>query len=60
MSNLDIANKITVNQLPHSKSPQNPTIAPGMKVSGFYNFATITVSKKTMEQIQKGTGINLF
>lgn len=47
-------------QLPHSKIPQKPAIAPGTNVSGFYTFATITVSMNMKDKRQKGTGMNLL
>ena len=52
--------KTSVIQLPHSKSEQKPKTDPGMNVSGFYAFATITVNKNTKQSMQNGTGINLF
>lgn len=52
--------KSSVAQLPHSNIEQKPKIDPGMNVSGFQAFATITVNKNTKQSMQKGTGINLF
>ena len=45
---------------PHSSRPQNPTKAPGMKVSGFYILATITVSPNRKHAIEYGRGMNLL
>ncbi len=45
---------------PHSRRPQNPTKAPGMKVSGFYILATITLSANRKHAIEYGRGMNLL